>query len=515
MGFPREVREEALVMAARRCCVCRQYKGVGVEVHHIVPEVDGGEDSLDNAIVLCFDCHCAAGHYNPKHPKGTRFSPSELRKHRNNWIQQVRESGEQPIKGERFSRYYSRHLICLDTGAAKNLLDLNREQIPFRYDFVLSTSVLDFMREVLEDNLPYTWESSMDSSGHYWGEGQYQSLQHFHEMHPEFGGKPSRPLVATDFRDNGLVPSRIIRRAVEAGLLPSEIGDVCVEEFGCGEGPDYYVSMRRPLFVFAELKNTSTIPIVLSGLRVRSEAKHAFVRKLLVEEPGEIINVGFRNLVLQPGEVLLVPECVVLSGRSFDPMHTVFEDTFEMSVEQIQSVGLSETGVGNDFFVIGPTSRVEGYELSVDDELVVASIHPFDPDKCYLYYRAWMVGSCPHLYVYDKGHGWRYLHEILSTSSVHSSATELVEFPEAVQRFRIVETDYEYTIIETLEFNGEVLIDQPLTLRRGDEVEFKTEASGTLVISGRYVANIAVPNNYLQIRQKRSLRAAYEISRGM
>ena len=33
MGFSRAIREQALVFAARRCCVCRRFKGVGVEVH--------------------------------------------------------------------------------------------------------------------------------------------------------------------------------------------------------------------------------------------------------------------------------------------------------------------------------------------------------------------------------------------------------------------------------------------------------------------------------------------------
>lgn len=64
MGFSRAIREQALVLAARRCFVCRRLNGVGVEVHHITPLAQGGESTLDNAIVLCFDCHRAAGHYN-------------------------------------------------------------------------------------------------------------------------------------------------------------------------------------------------------------------------------------------------------------------------------------------------------------------------------------------------------------------------------------------------------------------------------------------------------------------
>ena len=502
-------------MAARRCCVCRRFKGVGVEVHHIVPEADGGDNSLGNAIVLCFDCHCAAGHYNPKHPRGTKFSRGELRKHRDAWIQKVTESGVDALEPGEFDRYYSRHLLCLDNDAVGDLLDMNRERIPFRYDYVLSTSVLEFMRVVLADNPPHAWQSSLGSPGHYWGDDRYRSIRHFHECHPEFEGRTSRPLVASDFSDSGLVPSRIMRRAVEAGLSPAEIGEARVEEAGCGAGPDYFVSMRRPLFVFAELKNTSDEPIVLSGLMVRTDRKHEFVRKFSAWGTGDLLAHDYRNLTIGPGEVLLVPECVVLSGRSYDPMDTVFEIEYEMSVEQVQSVGLAGAGVSKDLYVIGPASKVEGYKLIAGDKETVVSIHAFEPDKCYLYFRAWMVGSCPHLYVYDRDRGWRHLQEILSGSSSGVSACEHIELSEGVERIRIVETDYENTIIETLRLNDEELIDRPMMLWRGDEVEFEISGPGTLTISGKYVANIMSPDNYLQLRQKHSLRAAYEIRQGI
>ena len=85
MAFSEEVRIQAVMAAARHCCVCHRYKGVMVEVHHIVPISKGGTDDPDNAIALCFDCHADAGHYNPNHPRGTKFSPEELRLARLIW----------------------------------------------------------------------------------------------------------------------------------------------------------------------------------------------------------------------------------------------------------------------------------------------------------------------------------------------------------------------------------------------------------------------------------------------
>ena len=115
MSFSTQDKERALVAAARRCCVCKKYKGVGVEVHHIVPRASGGADDYDNAIVLCFDCHSAAGHYNTKHPRGTKFSPRELKKHRNDWYERVRTSGIASLEPSDAPSMRVRYVLTLDT----------------------------------------------------------------------------------------------------------------------------------------------------------------------------------------------------------------------------------------------------------------------------------------------------------------------------------------------------------------------------------------------------------------
>jgi hypothetical protein len=84
--FSHEVAEQLLVAAHRHCCLCHKPTGVNVEIHHIVPEEEGGDDSFDNGIPLCFDCHASVQHYNTRHPKGRKFHPSELRKHRDQWF---------------------------------------------------------------------------------------------------------------------------------------------------------------------------------------------------------------------------------------------------------------------------------------------------------------------------------------------------------------------------------------------------------------------------------------------
>lgn len=85
MPFSPFVREAALVNSRRCCCICNEFVGLLTNVHHIIQEADGGANSLDNAIVLCLRCHGEVGHYNPHHPIGNRYSPSEVRRHRDNW----------------------------------------------------------------------------------------------------------------------------------------------------------------------------------------------------------------------------------------------------------------------------------------------------------------------------------------------------------------------------------------------------------------------------------------------
>lgn len=85
MPFPEKVKEDALVACGRHCCICHKFCGNKIEIHHIKPRAKGGADSFDNAIPLCFDCHAEVGQYNSEHPKGTKFSEAELKRHRDNW----------------------------------------------------------------------------------------------------------------------------------------------------------------------------------------------------------------------------------------------------------------------------------------------------------------------------------------------------------------------------------------------------------------------------------------------
>lgn len=89
MGFPQTVAEKALVNCGRCCCICHKFCGTKIELHHIKQKADGGEDTFENCIPLCLDCHAEVKAYNPRHPKGKSYSESELIQHRDVWYNKV------------------------------------------------------------------------------------------------------------------------------------------------------------------------------------------------------------------------------------------------------------------------------------------------------------------------------------------------------------------------------------------------------------------------------------------
>lgn len=88
MGFPPNVKEQAAVACNRCCCICHEFKGPKLEFHHIKQQADGGDNSFENCIPLCFDCHADMGRTDPRHPKRNHYSERELRMHRDKWYRQ-------------------------------------------------------------------------------------------------------------------------------------------------------------------------------------------------------------------------------------------------------------------------------------------------------------------------------------------------------------------------------------------------------------------------------------------
>ena len=88
-----EISTKVLADCGRCCCLCRRFKPIRLQVHHIVPRGEGGKDELDNAIALCLTCHTDV---HTKAPFTRRFTVEELKMHRENVYRLVAEG--KPIR---------------------------------------------------------------------------------------------------------------------------------------------------------------------------------------------------------------------------------------------------------------------------------------------------------------------------------------------------------------------------------------------------------------------------------
>ena len=88
MGIPQDVAEQVLVNCGRRCCLCRRFLPIRLQVHHIDEKAKGGSDEPDNLIALCLTCHTDV---HTKAPFTRRFSHDELKQHRNSVYRLVDE----------------------------------------------------------------------------------------------------------------------------------------------------------------------------------------------------------------------------------------------------------------------------------------------------------------------------------------------------------------------------------------------------------------------------------------
>lgn len=77
-----------LARCGRHCCICRRYRPLHLQVHHIIEQADGGTDDEDNLIPACISCHADV---HTQTLLTRRFTPAELKLHRDNVYRLVAE----------------------------------------------------------------------------------------------------------------------------------------------------------------------------------------------------------------------------------------------------------------------------------------------------------------------------------------------------------------------------------------------------------------------------------------
>jgi len=97
MSFPEKVKRAALIACRRKCVLCGKFCGTKIELHHIKQHADGGPDTFENCIPLCFDCHADVRTFNPGHPKGTKYTEKELMERRDIFYKEIKEGKKTSI----------------------------------------------------------------------------------------------------------------------------------------------------------------------------------------------------------------------------------------------------------------------------------------------------------------------------------------------------------------------------------------------------------------------------------
>src|ERR1041384_3841592 len=82
--IPSELVDRMRVKCRRRCCICRRFKPIHLQVHHIDERSKGGTNEEDNLIVICLTCHTDV---HTTVPFTRRFTVNELKLHRDSLIQ--------------------------------------------------------------------------------------------------------------------------------------------------------------------------------------------------------------------------------------------------------------------------------------------------------------------------------------------------------------------------------------------------------------------------------------------
>jgi hypothetical protein len=482
MPFSAKVREDVLVAGARRCAVCKRFAGVKVEVHHIIQEAKGGDNSFDNAIPLCFDCHADAGHYNPSHPKGTKFSPSELRRHRDELYRLAKEAQILAVVDPEL--LYSRHIICRDADAITEIVQDDPSRIPVTSARIWQNDILEFVRRIHPGRALRTFAA------------EYATSDDVRRAHPslEFEAQGHGRVVAIPL-DGGVAQGILTNRdaltvsLLRDGVPVTELVDSYLFFNQCGQDAYFHILDTRPLWLgMIAVENATGSPITVSGFEgfVHRAAGLSFRAP---SQNGDEQNVALPPVRLEPGSNLIMPEVALLgplssSGFSADREN---EEDFDRARVQVLAHGAFRGPAVTEIRQIGPSISVDRFTVTTSQGRVHAAIHELDLSNVYVLNRHWMIGSCPHLFARTADGRWTHLGHILATSEPGTQTIVTRNLPVGCDLIRIWELEFETTRLESVQSDGRERLDAPHVLHRGEWIEFTcNESARTVQIAGSY-----------------------------
>ena len=492
MPFNRAIKERALVAAGRRCSLCTRFKGVRLEVHHIRPEAGGGSNDFDNAIPLCFDCHADVGHYNADHPRGNRYSYTELRRHRDRLYAQV-ESGYLPSTDAQDEWAYCRYLICKNFSAFAEIVRGHLDRVPVENPLLADTIALPEMRRLVQI------QGNNDRASNVHGDW-FPNAEEYYAKHPPLEDPRDADGIVYPYFDGIRMPDEVeIRTKVgaadplsvhllDAGAPPEGVCVALCHDDPCGGGfPELYET--RPIWaVFLEIRNISAHSVTLDTLHGLVDDPQPSCRRF-VTPAGAPESMRLPSVAILPNQSVLAPLGVLLGPlqeRLPSAIHGEATELARAHYQQVDRVDYSSIahGVGLLGTMIWPSSIT----AERGDTSLTQQFHELDFARVYTIDRYWAMGSCPFLFFRSQDGDVQYVRELFADGLTRRTR-ETITVPPGVGGMIVAELERETTCVESMSVNGRHQWIN-LELHRGDWWELSVGCGDVIHLVGGYVPEL-------------------------
>lgn len=486
MAFPAGVKRDALRLSARHCCVCRLPKARDLEVHHIVPEADGGASTLENAVVLCYDCHAHAGHYNSRQPRGNRFHPDEIRELRDKWHEAVAVNSLGTLEDPSLACQY---LIVSDKKMCADLLSAKAESLPIASDtfFYPLQTVRSFQQaEVLRAVGGFNLGAEEEQVTRHALLGDY--LAAHSDSQASVSGGVRRAFTVDHLLRIGAPQLPFIREMGTLGVSLERLAWISAHQGGCGDG-SVTESWWLPEFVAIWILVTNVDSQAVTPRRVRG----------IVEESGDCFAPrSFAPRVAEANSSFQLPPAPLLPRQSLAfPIASAYREPASASlVGDSLLMDSVAPGAYQQFSVIGHWPALKGswlvgpawwpleIEYARGAATGIAPIHTLEPTNTYSMAGRFEVGSCPHaFYRVSSDSEWRYLRPVL-VGALECESSDRVHLPLDAVEACIVELELERTSISQLRVGSTTFRNIVLNPEGGLIVDVRD--SPLIELSGRY-----------------------------
>ena len=492
MSFSRKVRKDALVASARHCCICHRFKGVNVEVHHIIHTAQGGTNDPENAIVLCFDCHADVGHYNPDHPKGSRYSPSELRKARDAWHESVIKN-EIP-QAEEQDLLYCRYYLCKSYNAVNEILSGNMKNMPVESPLFLQNMISEYLLEIGLGRTDAIWRDVIHGEC-------YGTKEAYSQVHPDVQLKPRSTINYYPYFEAIRVPnyeelSSIIAAAdpissllLDANVPPDQISTALAYDEVCGDAGFCEIYRLRPLWVvFFAATNLSGKPLKMEEIELENELVDGTAyRAYSTDTPKQHIARTLPGVALPPGGTIICPIAIIVAPIEPGDGLTISAETTSVETGQVQIVTHSDMDdLTEQIHMIGPALWPSRINILYKGQRRYQSIHEFNISNLYTIDRYWEMGSCPHVFfrINDESH-LVYYGELFARAPSVTSVCQITA-PRFARELIIAELEPEKTNIDFIKINS-ALIAKDIHLLQGETFSIIVSEGDSIELQGFYM----------------------------